>query len=42
MRAGGGGSIINFASGALRAPEDYRVYASCKAVIETLSRATAI
>jgi NAD(P)-dependent dehydrogenase (short-subunit alcohol dehydrogenase family) len=42
MRANGGGSIINFASGALRAPEDYGVYAGCKAAIETLSRAAAI
>lgn len=42
MRAGGGGSIINFASSAVRTPEDYGVYASCKAAIETLSRAAAI
>ena len=42
MRGNGGGSIINFASGALRAPADYGVYASCKAAIETLSRTAAV
>ena len=42
MKAAGGGSIINFASGALRVPADYGVYAGCKAAIETIGRAASV
>lgn len=42
MLASGGGSIVNFASGAIRAPQDYGVYAACKAAIETLSRTASV
>ena len=41
MVAAGGGSIVNFGSGALRRPANYGVYAAGKAAIETLSRAAA-
>ena len=39
MSAVGGGSIVNFATGALRRPAAYGVYAACKAAIETIGRA---
>ena len=41
MTAAGGGSIVNFASGALRRPAHYGVYAAVKAAIETLGQAAA-
>lgn len=41
MKAAGAGSIINFASAALRRPAHYGVYAGVKAAIETIGRAAA-
>ncbi|RBY87459.1 SDR family NAD(P)-dependent oxidoreductase [Blastococcus sp. TF02A-26] len=42
MKAAGGGSIVNFASGALRRPAHYGVYAGVKAAIETIGVAAAV
>ncbi len=42
MQAAGTGSIVTFASGAMRAPANYGVYAACKAAILTISRAAAV
>ncbi len=42
MKAAGGGSIVNFASGALRRPAHYGVYAGVKAAIETIGAAAAV
>jgi NAD(P)-dependent dehydrogenase (short-subunit alcohol dehydrogenase family) len=42
IKLAGGGSIINFASGSMRAPANYGAYAACKAAIEMLSRAAAV
>ncbi|WP_029430252.1 SDR family NAD(P)-dependent oxidoreductase [Blastococcus sp. URHD0036] len=41
LKAAGGGSIVNFASGALRRPAHYGVYAAVKAAIETIGKAAA-
>ncbi len=42
MIAAGGGSIVNFASGAVHNPQFYGVYAGVKAAIQAISRAAAI
>lgn len=42
MKAGGGGSIINFGSGAQFGPKHYGVYAGVKAAIQAISRAAAL
>jgi NAD(P)-dependent dehydrogenase (short-subunit alcohol dehydrogenase family) len=42
MAAVGGGSIINFSSGAVHVPATYGVYAGVKAAIQTISRAAAL
>jgi NAD(P)-dependent dehydrogenase (short-subunit alcohol dehydrogenase family) len=42
MRRAGGGSIINFGSGAQHSPMNYGAYASVKAAIHTISRAAAM
>ncbi len=42
MIAAGGGSIINFGSGAVHNPAQYGVYAGVKAAIQAISRAAAI
>jgi meso-butanediol dehydrogenase/(S,S)-butanediol dehydrogenase/diacetyl reductase len=42
MVAAGGGSIVNFGSGAQHNPADYGAYAAVKAAIHTLSRAAAL
>jgi len=42
MIAAGGGSIINFGSGAIHAPAHYGVYAGVKAAIQSISRAAAL
>ncbi len=41
MRAAGGGSIVNFGTGAQWEPEHYGVYAAAKAAVQTISRAAA-
>jgi NAD(P)-dependent dehydrogenase (short-subunit alcohol dehydrogenase family) len=42
IRAAGGGSIVNFGSGAQYAPGNYGAYAAVKGAIQTLSRAAAL
>jgi len=42
MIAAGGGSIVNFGSGAVHNPQFYGVYAGVKAAIQAISRAAAI
>ena len=42
MIAAGGGSIVNFGSGAIHNPQHYGVYAGVKAAIQAFSRAAAI
>jgi 2-hydroxycyclohexanecarboxyl-CoA dehydrogenase len=42
MARAGGGSIVNFGSGAQHAPANYGAYASVKAAIHTMSRAAAM
>jgi 2-hydroxycyclohexanecarboxyl-CoA dehydrogenase len=42
MAKAGGGSIVNFGSGAQHAPASYGAYASVKAAIHTMSRAAAL
>lgn len=42
MIAGGGGSIVNFGSGAVHNPAQYGVYAGVKAAIQAMSRAAAL
>jgi NAD(P)-dependent dehydrogenase (short-subunit alcohol dehydrogenase family) len=42
MAAVGGGSIINFGSGAIHTPPHYGVYAGVKAAIQAVSRAAAL
>ena len=42
MIAAGGGSIVNFASGAVHNPAQYGVYGGVKAAIQTISRAAAL
>jgi NAD(P)-dependent dehydrogenase (short-subunit alcohol dehydrogenase family) len=42
MKLAGAGSIINFASGSMRAPAHHGAYAACKAAIEMLTRAAAV
>lgn len=42
MIAAGGGSIINFGSGAIHNPQQYGVYAGVKAAIQAISRAAAL
>ena len=42
MIAAGGGSIINFGSGAVHNPAQYGVYAGVKAAIQSISRAAAL
>jgi len=42
MIASGGGSIINFGSGAIHTPAHYGVYAGVKAAIQSISRAAAV
>jgi NAD(P)-dependent dehydrogenase (short-subunit alcohol dehydrogenase family) len=42
MIAAGGGSIINFGSGAVHNPAQYGVYAGVKAAIQAISRAAAL
>ncbi len=42
MKAAGGGSIINFGSGAMYGPKHYGVYAGVKAAIQAISRAAAL
>lgn len=42
MIAAGGGSIINFGSGAVHNPAQYGVYAGVKAAIQAMSRAAAL
>lgn len=41
LKAAGGGSIVNFVSGAMRRPAGYGMYGAAKSAIETLSRAAA-
>jgi NAD(P)-dependent dehydrogenase (short-subunit alcohol dehydrogenase family) len=41
LKAAGGGSIVNFVSGAIRRPAGYGVYGAAKSAIETLGRAAA-
>ncbi len=42
MIAAGGGSIVNFGSGAVHNPQSYGVYAGVKAAIQAISRAAAL
>jgi NAD(P)-dependent dehydrogenase (short-subunit alcohol dehydrogenase family) len=42
MAAAGGGSIINFGSGAIHRPAEYGVYAGVKAAIQAIGRAAAL
>jgi meso-butanediol dehydrogenase/(S,S)-butanediol dehydrogenase/diacetyl reductase len=42
MIAAGGGSIVNFGSGAVHNPHSYGVYAGVKAAIQAISRAAAL
>ncbi len=42
MLAAGGGSIVNFSTGAERGPQYYGAYAAVKSAIRTLSRAAAV
>lgn len=42
MIAAGGGSIVNFGSGAIHNPAQYGVYAGVKAAIQAISRAAAL
>src|ERR1700744_4043742 len=42
MAQRGGGSIINFSSGAIMTPAHYGVYAGVKAAIQAISRAAAV
>jgi len=42
MKQRGGGSIVNFSSGAIMTPPHYGVYAGVKAAIQAISRAAAV
>jgi NAD(P)-dependent dehydrogenase (short-subunit alcohol dehydrogenase family) len=42
MKQRGGGSIVNFGSGAMMGPANYGVYAGVKAAIQAISRAAAL
>jgi NAD(P)-dependent dehydrogenase (short-subunit alcohol dehydrogenase family) len=41
LKAAGGGSVVNFVSGAIRRPAGYGMYGAVKSAIETLGRAAA-